>query len=70
MYTDTQKVPRDSFVSWKSAKTEGMPGANIDEARGEKNVIAAIIPTTTPFRHNGQFRGFSGSFSPSQPAPR
>jgi hypothetical protein len=38
-------------VLLKSAITLGIPGANIDDARGEKKVIAEIIPMTTPFLH-------------------
>lgn len=44
-----------------------MPGANVDEASGEKKVIAETSPIATAFLHNAQFRGFNGSFSPSQP---
>jgi hypothetical protein len=47
--------------------TEGIPGANIDEASGEKKVIAETNPITMTFLHNFQLRGFKGSFSPSHP---
>jgi hypothetical protein len=47
--------------------TEGIPGANMDDARGAKKVIPDIILTTTPFLQSGQLRGFIGSSSPSQP---
>ena len=60
-------MPSDSFVVLKDFITEGIPGANMEEARGEKKVIAEIIATTTPFRHNAQLRGFIGSSSPSHP---
>jgi hypothetical protein len=46
-------------VVLKSFMTLGIPGANMDDARGEKNVIAEMIPMTTPFLHLGQFRGFN-----------
>jgi hypothetical protein len=62
-----QNDPSDEFVELKSLITLGIPGANIEDARGEKNVIAEIIPTTTPFLHIGQFLGFIWSWSPSQP---
>lgn len=67
MYTETQNVPRDSFVELKAFMTAGMPGANMDDANGEKKVIDATIATTTPFRQRAQLRGFRGSCSPSQP---
>jgi hypothetical protein len=35
--------------------TEGMPGAKVDEASGEKKVIAETNPTATIFLHNAQF---------------
>ena len=51
----------------KSVMTVGIPGANMEEARGEKKVMAEIMPTTTPFLHSAQFLGFAGSCSPSHP---
>jgi len=42
-------------VELKVFMTEGMPGANIDEASGETKVIAETNPITTTFLHNAQF---------------
>lgn len=39
-YTLTAKLPSNSDVLWKAAFTKGIPGAKMDDARGERNVIA------------------------------
>lgn len=51
----------------KSALTNGMPGAKMDDASGLTNVMAATKPSRVIFLFVGKFRGFAGSSCESQP---
>ena len=44
-----------------------MPGAKIEDAKGERKVIAATSPNSNHLRESGKLRGFLGSSCESQP---
>lgn len=52
------------FVMLKSCRIWGSAGATIDDAKGERNVNAAVKPVAAHFWLEGQFLGFRGSLGP------
>ncbi len=63
----TVKELRMSEVLWKSVSMKLTAGANIEDARGEMNVMLASRERRNHLRLSGKLRGISGSVCDSHP---
>ncbi len=52
---------------WKVLTIKETPGANMEDARGEMNVMLASKDIRNHFRRSGKLRGISGSSCDSHP---